>query len=150
MQRLICLALPGQPAAELIDGAARIWTEKLGWMGAERLNSAFDKIEEEAARWPTPASIRKAAPPKVKLEPKCQRCGWDFDADNKKKHPYNYTKTEVRYRSDPRTCIAIRKDDCVIIRCDKCYEQELWHAGKHPKQTYPEAALELYRAGLFA
>ena len=62
MQRLLCLSMEGQPASELIQGTARVWCEALGQISPERLIHAFDSVEENETRWPTPAVIRKHLP----------------------------------------------------------------------------------------
>lgn len=62
IQRLICLGLEGQPAAELIAGTAQIWQEKLGRYDERRLIVAFDSVEGTARRWPTPADVIAALP----------------------------------------------------------------------------------------
>jgi len=62
LQRLLCLGLDGQPAAELIPGTARIWTEHLANVSADRLQTAFDAVEQSCKRWPTVAHIRECLP----------------------------------------------------------------------------------------
>lgn len=62
MQRLLCLSLENQPAAELITGTAHVWSEHLGRVDQDRLNVAFDAIEKHSKRWPTIAHIRENLP----------------------------------------------------------------------------------------
>lgn len=62
LQRLMCLGLDGQPAAELIAGTAKIWQEKLSRFDVRRLAVAFDSVEGTARRWPTPADVIAALP----------------------------------------------------------------------------------------
>ena len=59
---MLCLSLEGQPAAEVIAGTAEIWLQRLGHITPGRLSAAFDVIEANAMRWPTPAAIREALP----------------------------------------------------------------------------------------
>lgn len=62
LQRLLCLGLEGTPAAELFAGTAQVWTERLGHINPARLRCAFDSVESNATRWPTPATIKEALP----------------------------------------------------------------------------------------
>lgn len=62
MQRLACLGLEGQPAAELITATGRVWIERLSRFHPNRLRMAFDSIEATASRWPTPGNIIAALP----------------------------------------------------------------------------------------
>lgn len=62
MQRLLCLGMEGQPAAELIPGTVEIWQERFARCDARRLSMAFDAIEANSQRWPTPAAIFEAMP----------------------------------------------------------------------------------------
>jgi hypothetical protein len=69
MQRLMCLGFEGQPAADLIEGTARIWVEKLDGYDPSRLIAAFDAIEEsrqsrrfDGGGWPSPGDVIRALP----------------------------------------------------------------------------------------
>lgn len=68
MQRLLCLGLEGQPAAELITGTARVWTDHLGSISRERLAAAFDAVEQNAKRWPSIGYIRECLPSKAFMQ----------------------------------------------------------------------------------
>jgi hypothetical protein len=73
MQRLMCLGLEGQPAAEVIKGTAEIWQEALGRYHPQRLALAFDAVESSATRWPTPANIIACLP--TYFDPTYERFG---------------------------------------------------------------------------
>jgi hypothetical protein len=62
MQRLACLGLEGQPAAEVIQATAAVWIDRLACYGAGRLAVAFDAVEKTATRWPTPAQVIASLP----------------------------------------------------------------------------------------
>ena len=70
LQRLVLLALPGTPAAEVIEGTARAWADALwhaprSWdrdLDAPRIAAAFRVIAHRLERFPTPAAILEAMP----------------------------------------------------------------------------------------
>lgn len=77
----------------------------------------------------------------------CASCGWLFEVENKKWRCFD-EKDPKRKRLEQRTEIRIRaRDGSIVIRCDHCYEKDLWHAGKHSGQMGPES--EAYRAAIF-
>lgn len=69
MQRLLCLGLEGQPAAELIEATATIWQETLANYSPNRLARAFDAVERSCTRWPAPADVIANLPPYMPPEP---------------------------------------------------------------------------------
>ena len=60
LQRLMYLALPGTPAAEMIEGTARAWTDAFWY--APRIAAAFQGIGHRLERFPTPKAILEAMP----------------------------------------------------------------------------------------
>lgn len=84
MQRLLCLGLEGQPAAELIAGTAKVWQERLGQYGADRLSRAFDAVEESAKRWPTPADVIACLPAAIQAPMLPQRVLSDSEREKNK------------------------------------------------------------------
>ncbi len=70
LQRLVAIALPGQPPAETIALTAAAWCEALeacaiAWderLDAPRLQAAFRLLLREAERWPAPAQLLRALP----------------------------------------------------------------------------------------
>jgi len=72
LQRLLCLSLEGQPAAELIEGTALAWQSALGHIGPERLDKAFDNVEKTAQRWPSPRFILDNLPAYFVPTPTCR------------------------------------------------------------------------------
>jgi hypothetical protein len=62
MQRLAALGLEGQPATEVLDATGRVWVQHLARFSPARLRMAFDAIETNATRWPTPGAIIAALP----------------------------------------------------------------------------------------
>jgi len=70
MQKLVALALPGQPPAETIALTAAAWCEamettSIRWdesLDAARLRSAFSALMRAADRWPQPVHLMRALP----------------------------------------------------------------------------------------
>lgn len=70
LQRLVALALPGQPPAETIALTAAAWCEALlhtpiDWQqqaDAKRLRAAFDALLPTVERWPAPAALLRLLP----------------------------------------------------------------------------------------
>lgn len=70
LQRLMCLALPGTPAAETIAGTARAWADAMwyapkAWdrdLDAPRIAAAFRGIGHRLERFPTPKALLEAMP----------------------------------------------------------------------------------------
>lgn len=82
----------------------------------------------------------------VKPLSECGRCGWIFAVDNNKPRHFD-SHDRHRTRREPRTEIRINVGGGpAVTRCCDCYEQELWHAGRHTMQGH--AGGEIYRAGL--
>jgi hypothetical protein len=69
LQRLMCLSLESQPAAEVIPGTASAWVEAL-WPGkvwleerdVPRIREAFRQLSLRSTRWPAPAQFMEALP----------------------------------------------------------------------------------------
>lgn len=72
LQRLILLALPGTPAAEMIEGTARAWTDAFwhapkAWdqdLDAPRIAAAFQVIGHRLDSFPSPKAILESMPPR--------------------------------------------------------------------------------------
>ena len=70
LQRLMLLALPGTPAAETIEGAARAWADAFwyapkAWdqdLDAPRIAAAFRDIGHRLECFPSPMAILEAMP----------------------------------------------------------------------------------------
>lgn len=69
VQRLLCLGLEGQPAAEVIPGTVGAWCEALessrAWCPQRdppRIRTAFTALLRTRTRWPTPADFLTALP----------------------------------------------------------------------------------------
>lgn len=78
LQRLVALALPGQPPAETIVLTAATWCDALGLLpvawderqDAPRLRAAFAALLPQVERWPAPAALLRnlpARPPAPRL-----------------------------------------------------------------------------------
>jgi hypothetical protein len=69
--RLVALSLPGTPPAETIELTREAWIEALwptrAWnerLDAQRLAEAFRALLVSAERWPAPAHLLRALPPR--------------------------------------------------------------------------------------
>lgn len=69
LQKLLCLSLEGQPAAETIPGTAAAWLEVLTngrvydeARDAPRIREAFVLLASRCRRWPVPADFLEAMP----------------------------------------------------------------------------------------
>ena len=79
LQRLMALALPGRPQAEVIRGTATAWRDALSvgrsWdehRDAPRIREGFVRLSSTATQWPTPRDLLGAlppAPPQKRLPP---------------------------------------------------------------------------------
>lgn len=73
LQRLVALALPGQPPAETIALTAGAWCDVLAGMNvvweqqqdAPRLRAAFEVLAMQVERWPAPTHYLRLMPPRV-------------------------------------------------------------------------------------
>lgn len=65
----------------------------------------------------------------------CHRCGWDFGEEHFTDLP---EKGKGYRRRESRSIIAIGD----VIRCDECYEQELWRSGKHRYSSMTQADMD--------
>lgn len=79
------------------------------------------------------AKFTEAQPPGFRdaayVAPKtCSKCGWDFDADNKRKVNYDPSNPR-RWRTEPRNAVSMSKTS---LWCDVCYDKLLFEQGKHP------------------
>lgn len=79
MQKLLCLGLERQPAAEVLPGTAAAWVEALtvkrAWdreRDTPRIRSAFVTLAKQRRSWPLPADFDEALP---RLEPNERRLG---------------------------------------------------------------------------
>lgn len=78
-QKLLCLGLERQPAAEVLPGTVRAWiealTSRLSWdevRDAPRIRKAFVTITATRRSWPTPADLIEVLPP-PKGQPRLER-----------------------------------------------------------------------------
>lgn len=69
VQRLLCLGLDGQPAAEVLPGTVAAWCEAIqrGRLMDEqrdvpRIREAFATVVSRARRWPAPIDLIEALP----------------------------------------------------------------------------------------
>jgi hypothetical protein len=75
LQRLVALAIPGQPPAETIALTAAAWCEALeassiAWdehLDAPRLRMSFRALMRDCERWPQPAHLLRALPARPEL-----------------------------------------------------------------------------------
>lgn len=91
MQRLMLVGFEGQPSADLIEGTARLWVERLSNYAPNRLAAAFDVIEQrkslrrDGGGWPSPGDIIAAIPtylaPEREPVPAARQVAPDPEAD---------------------------------------------------------------------
>lgn len=87
MQRLLCLSLDGQPAAEVIPGTVAAWCEAVQRnrlmdesRDCPRLREAFGALMARCRRWPAPVDLIEALPRWVPEEPKALPVGAEEQA----------------------------------------------------------------------
>lgn len=87
IQRLLCLGLDGQPAAEVIPGTVAAWCEAMQHCrlldeerDTRRIREAFAVLLTRAHRWPAPADFLAVLPRWVPEEPKALPVGADEQA----------------------------------------------------------------------
>lgn len=70
-QQLVCLALDGAPAAEMLPLTAEMWVSALGWdlneeQDRERIRGGFGSLFRKLKRWPQPVELLAELPTRMK------------------------------------------------------------------------------------
>lgn len=68
-QQMICLALDGAPAAEMLPLTAEMWVQTIGYgmhkdLDRERVRDGFRQLYRKLKKWPQPVELTDVLPPR--------------------------------------------------------------------------------------